>query len=80
MRDEIAIRKMIDHAERVIAYCEGYSYEEFLADTRTIEASVFNISQIGELAHLLEKNVRQTISQRAMARYVWRALPDHPRL
>ena len=31
MRDEIAIRKMIDHAERVIAYCEGYSYEEFLA-------------------------------------------------
>ena len=55
MRDEIAIRKMIDHAERVIAYCEGYSYEEFLADTRTIEASVFNISQIGELAHLLEK-------------------------
>ena len=55
MRDEIAIRKMIDHAERVIAYCEGYSYEEFLADTRTIEASVFNISQISELAHLLEK-------------------------
>ena len=44
MRVEIAIRKMIDHAERVIAYCEGYSYEEFLADTRTIEASVFNIS------------------------------------
>lgn len=55
MRDEIAVRKMIDHAERVIAYCEGYSYEDFLTDTRTIEASVFNISQIGELAHLLEK-------------------------
>ena len=35
--------------EKSVKYVVGYSYEEFIKDNKTVDATVFNISQIGEL-------------------------------
>lgn len=36
MRNKIIVQKMDGYAAKVIEYCEGYSYEQFTAET-TVE-------------------------------------------
>ena len=47
--------KMITRAQEAMIDTENMSYDEFLNDNKTIRASVFSISQVGELARTLEK-------------------------
>lgn len=54
MSNKDILKKLIQHTQKVITYCAGKSFEEFVEDTMCIEACVFNISQIGELSHRLE--------------------------
>ncbi len=49
MRNEIILQKLLGYSKKIIAYCEGYSYESFVMDTKLVEACVFNLSQMGEL-------------------------------
>lgn len=35
-------------------YCSGYSYNTFIADTKLVEACVFNLSQMGELCRIVD--------------------------
>ena len=49
MRNEIILQKLLGHAEKIIVYCKGYSYDSFIKDTKLVEACVFNLSQMGEL-------------------------------
>lgn len=44
-----SLQKMIEYIEKSVKYVEGYTYEEFIKDNKTVDATVFNISQIGEL-------------------------------
>lgn len=37
------------HVVKLIDYCTGYTYDRFSADTKLVEACVFNLSQLGEL-------------------------------
>ena len=55
MRNEIIIDKMLGYASRVIGYCADCTFESFSADTKTVEACVFNLSQIGELCHMADE-------------------------
>lgn len=48
------IEKIIGHAEKILSYCKGMSKESFLADDKVVEACVFNLIQIGELAASLD--------------------------
>ncbi len=54
MRNEIIIGKMIAHCDKLIQYCDGYSYGTFSKDTKLVEACVFNLSQLGELCHAID--------------------------
>ena len=54
MRNEIILQKMHRYAEKLIEYCEGYTYDTFIADMKTVEACVFNLSQMGELANRVD--------------------------
>ncbi|MCL2055187.1 MAG: DUF86 domain-containing protein [Oscillospiraceae bacterium] len=56
MVDENAhiLEKMISHAQRIISYSKEMLEEEFIADSKTAEACVFNLTQIGELTRLLD--------------------------
>ncbi|MCF0132512.1 MAG: DUF86 domain-containing protein [Blautia sp.] len=49
MKNKEVVNKIITHIEKITAYTDGLSEEEFQTDTKTVEACVFNLSQIGEL-------------------------------
>lgn len=59
MRNEIILQKMHRYAEKLIEYCEGYTYDTFIADMKTVEACVFNLSQLGELCRLVDTSFSQ---------------------
>lgn len=54
MRNEIIVQKLLSYSEKVIAYCHGLSYDQFSSDTKLVEACVFNLSQMGELANRID--------------------------
>lgn len=39
MRNEIILQKLLGYAEKIIAYCEGYSYDSFIQDTKLVEST-----------------------------------------
>ena len=54
MSNEIIIQKLIGYTEKIIGYCDGVSDEQFSADSKLVEACVFNLSQMGELANRVD--------------------------
>ena len=46
---------MIEYIEKAIEYTKGYTFEAFCNDAKTIDATVFAISQIGELVKNISK-------------------------
>ena len=63
MRNEIIINKLLAYAEKIINYCEGYDYDSFVADSKLVEACVFNLSQMGELCKSIDTEYAQHHSQ-----------------
>lgn len=50
-KDGIVLKKILQHIESIMRYCAScHTLEEFSADTMRLEATVFNLMQIGELA------------------------------
>lgn len=50
-KDRRVLEKILGHIESVMAYCRDcISLEEFQSDSMLVEATVFNLMQIGELA------------------------------
>ena len=48
-KEKYAIKKMIEFIDKSIDYTKGLNYELFEKDEKTQDATIFNISQIGEL-------------------------------
>lgn len=67
MRDKIIIDKMLRYTDKICAYCEGMSYEEFRVNDMLVEACVFNLGQIGELTARLGQSFKQENAQVAWA-------------
>jgi uncharacterized protein with HEPN domain len=44
------ITKIIEYAEKVLHYCKDVNEDTFTSDVKLVEACVFNLIQIGELA------------------------------
>lgn len=49
MKNNVIINKIVAYIDKVLRYCEGYTYTSFSKDLKLVEACVFNLSQIGEL-------------------------------
>lgn len=49
-KDKILLTKVLKYIEELQEFIDGYTHEEFNHDKKTINACVFNLSQIGELA------------------------------
>ena len=60
MRNDVIIGKLISYSEKVLSYCKGQSYDDFIGDSKLVEACVFNLSQIGELANRLDSEFTAT--------------------
>lgn len=50
MKDKLILLKIINYIQDIKNFIDGYSHEQFNQDKKTINACVFNLSQIGELA------------------------------
>lgn len=48
-KEYVSIRKMIEYANKVLRYTENVNFKEFSKNEEKIDATVFSISQIGEL-------------------------------
>ncbi|MCK5848534.1 MAG: DUF86 domain-containing protein [Caldisericia bacterium] len=58
-RTRTALEKMRNYAQKVIYYTQEMDYMTFSNDTKTLEACVFNLSQIGELVQYLDPSFKQ---------------------
>lgn len=54
MRNEVILQKLYSYSEKLMSYCQGYTYESFSEDTKLVEACVFNLSQMGELCRIVD--------------------------
>lgn len=54
-KEYITLTKMIEYIDKSLKYTNGYSFEKFSGDDKTIDATVFSISQIGELVKNISK-------------------------
>ncbi len=59
MKNKIILTKMIHYIDKIMQYCDTYDYEKFASNDMLVEATVFNLSQIGELTTRLETSFRQ---------------------
>ena len=48
-KDKIILIKILKNVEELHDFIKGYNYNTFMQDKKTINACVFNLSQIGEL-------------------------------
>ncbi|MDR2670890.1 MAG: DUF86 domain-containing protein [Oscillospiraceae bacterium] len=53
-RNARIVAKIIGHTERILDYCEGIDEASFMADSKLVDACVFNLIQIGELAGIVD--------------------------
>ncbi len=54
-KEYISLQKMIEYIDKALSYTEGYTFEEFCNDNKTVDATVFIISQVGELVKNISK-------------------------
>ncbi len=59
MKHEIVVQKLIAHTRKILGYCDGVSYAQFSADSKLVEACVFNLSQMGELSNRIDATFAQ---------------------
>lgn len=51
--------KMIEYINKSLTYTAGMSFQQFEKDNKTIDATVFNLSQIGELVANISEETRK---------------------
>ena len=59
MRNDVIISKILGYVEKILRYSANLSYDDFVQNEMVVEACVFNLSQIGELANKLDDAYRQ---------------------
>ena len=59
MKNSVIVEKLAAYSGKILRYCEGVEYPAFTADTKLVEACVFNLSHMGELANRVEGSFAQ---------------------
>lgn len=67
-KDVLILIKILNYINEIHEFIKGYSQENFYNDRKTINACVFNLSQIGELAGKVGEN---TIQENPRNRMAW---------
>jgi uncharacterized protein with HEPN domain len=53
-KENMAINKMIEYIDKALYYTKDYTFASFSDDEKTIDATIFVLSQIGELVKNIE--------------------------
>lgn len=61
-KEYLSLMKMIEYIDKSIEYTKGYTFEEFSNDDKTIDATIFAISQVWELVKNISKGTMQKYS------------------
>ena len=61
-KDRLILTKILKYIGEIKLFIEGYSHEEFNNDRKTINACVFNLSQIGELVGKVSNELQEEYS------------------
>lgn len=61
-KEIVSLKKMIEYIDKAKKYVGDYNFEEFCNDEKTVDATVFTISQIGELVKNLSTETREKYS------------------
>lgn len=56
-KDILILNKIINHIIELKEFIDGYTYQTFEKDKKTINACVFSLSQIGELAGKVSEEI-----------------------
>ncbi len=62
MKNKTIVKKILNYIDKIIEYVNEETYDSFSANTILVEACVFNLSQIGELANKLDTEFEKTHS------------------
>ena len=62
-KDKIILTKILNYINELKEFIAGYNQEEFEKDKKTINACVFNLSQIGELVGKISKEIMEENSE-----------------
>ena len=68
-KDKIIIIKILNYIKELYIFIDGYGHKEFNEDKKTINACVFNLSQIGELAGKVSENLIKENPRNWMERF-----------
>ena len=55
---QLLLDDILESARKIIAYTEGFTFEQFIADDKTIDAVIRNFEIIGEAANRLPEEAR----------------------
>lgn len=69
MKHKIIVEKIIKYTDKIIDYTKNCTYEGFSKNSILVEACVFNLSQIGELANRIDDDF-----EKANNNIPWRVL------
>src|SRR5689334_24998310 len=56
---QLLIADMIESGQKIMTYTEGLTYQEFLSDSKTIDAVIRNFEIIGEAANRLTEEFKE---------------------
>ena len=63
MKNKIIVEKIIKYVSKIIDYTKNISYDDFVKNSILVDACVFNLSQIGELANKIDKEFEESNNQ-----------------
>ena len=62
-KEYMSIKKMVEYIDKALRYTEGCDFESFSENEEKVDATVFAISQIGELVKNISKETMQRYPQ-----------------
>ncbi len=63
MRNDLVIEKMMEIIEKLQGYVGNNNFESFSGNDMLIEACVFNLSQLGEVANRIDEDFEKAYSE-----------------
>jgi|HubBroStandDraft_1064217.scaffolds.fasta_scaffold760028_1 uncharacterized protein with HEPN domain len=60
---QLLLEDIVDCANKILAYTEGLSFEQFVADSKTVDAVIRNFEVIGEAANRLPEEMKGQFPQ-----------------
>lgn len=58
-KDRIILQKISSYIDDIVEYINDFSFEDFMADKKTLYACAFSVSQIGELAKEISEDTQE---------------------